>query len=323
MKKLIIIIAFVLTFILLSFNVKAIPINYCTGAALCSASYNLDCKSVADGFCPEIYGDWSGCVNNNYGGKCRPCDPDCGVCDIVTSLSIECSPVTDPGGQVTVIASAQTTAGDELRIYKGTLPTGTPWKTKFCTTNRCETTEKDTAPNQGGATFYYTTTTRNLLAQGRYTTSNSCSTRPLCDVNIPGNEINGQVDVQINVQSEKGVKQAELYFYKWNTDLNEFSKMTPPDQGCSIRACTSQDCNKLTIAGNQQTELKYTYTWDTTKCENERHRITLTGTNGNINTCTDTDEATVANLISASPERAGIFTSEILNTIIVKIRSWL
>ena len=324
MKKLILVILVIIIFVLSSFKSYAVGTDTCTGASLCSGTYNIDCNLVADGFCPTYYGDWGSCKFDAYGSICHPCDPDCGiVCS--TTLSLDCSPVlVEPSGTVTVTSTATTNVGDELRIYQGQLPSGTPWRTRTCTQTNCQIQDTDGAPSQGGETFYYTATTRDILAnEGRYVTT-GCITKPLCSINInptvviDGKKIvRGQVNVDLNVDSTIGVKSKELYFYKWNNRLSQFSKMTPPEQGCSIKGCTFTDCNKLTLSPTANT-----YVWDTTKCENADYRLTLTGADHNNNQCTASDDATIDSS-TICVDQCSIFSSKIINTIIVKIRSWI
>ena len=91
--------------------------------------------------------------------------------------------------------------------------------------------------------------------------------------------------------------------------------MTPPEQGCSISQCNFADCNKLVVFGN-------TYNWDTTKCENGDYSLTMTGVDNNNNSCTDSDQATIEGSVICV-DQCSLFTSKILNTIIVKIKSWI
>ncbi len=60
----------------------------CGGARLCG--YEVGCKVVSDGICPEHYGDWEekGCNENNYGSRCFPCDPDCDDTDCGQMISV-------------------------------------------------------------------------------------------------------------------------------------------------------------------------------------------------------------------------------------------
>lgn len=55
--------------------------NQCSTSSFCGGSYDISCNSISDGKCPSHYGDWSDCTGDNYGTYCRPCDPDCRLCE--------------------------------------------------------------------------------------------------------------------------------------------------------------------------------------------------------------------------------------------------
>lgn len=327
MKKL-----FLLTLIFFSlFSLRSFALDTCTGASMCGGSYSLNCNSVSDGYCPSNYGDWNSCGYNAFGGLCTTtCDPDCTNCELTPTetVNIGCNPqVSDPGSKVTVTATASGTdaVGDQLKAYKGQLATGTPWNSITCTTNPCTLSSQDTAPSQGGAIFYYTATTNKLWNYNGFSVTTSCLTKPLCDINInptrtQGSKkfISGIATVTLSVSSNAGVQRKELYFYKWNKNLKVFSPMTPPEQGCSIQQCNFVDCNKLSFGPGSTS----TYTWDTTKCENGDYSLTMNGIDNNNNSCTDSDQATIEGSTICVDE-CSIFSSKTLNTILVKIKSWI
>ena len=330
MKKLRLII-FMLIFMFSLLSLKSSALDTCTGTSMCNGGFTLNCDSVSDGYCPENYGDWNSCALNAYGGKCSTiCDPDCssgcgGGSPGSETVEVTCDPaVVDPGSQVSVEvkASGADVIDDYLNISQGKVIANPTWPKYPCKTNPCKLSFNDKAPSTGGTIFYYTATTYKLWTNNGYSVTHSCLTKPLCNVNInptrtEGSKkfISGIATVTLNVDSTSGVQKAELYFYKWNKNLKAFSPMTPPEQGCSIAQCSFVNCNKLIIPGN-------TYNWDTTKCENGDYSLTMTGIDNNNNSCTDTDQATIEGSVICV-DQCSVFSSKIINTIIVKIKSWI
>jgi len=72
------------------------PDYSCSNVRFCGDEENdLGCNAFRDEICPEDFGDWSLCSENNYGGNCSPCDPDCDV-DCGQNLEISYSSANDP-----------------------------------------------------------------------------------------------------------------------------------------------------------------------------------------------------------------------------------
>tara|TARA_Y100000034_G_scaffold88501_1_gene106244 strand:- start:4231 stop:5322 length:1092 start_codon:yes stop_codon:yes gene_type:complete len=62
--------------------------NSCSTAGFCGGSYEIECSAFSDDVCPEDFGNWGSCGENNHGGSCTPCDPDCGDCGQGISLDV-------------------------------------------------------------------------------------------------------------------------------------------------------------------------------------------------------------------------------------------
>ncbi|MEK7092841.1 MAG: hypothetical protein AAB907_04415, partial [Patescibacteria group bacterium] len=103
----------------------------CTGANICSGSYDLNCKVDPDGFCPEDYGDWSECQLMDTGGRCYPCDPDCkyknGVRDpngesICTPFNLIVDTPVNPRENINILVSiVNPILPNKITVYKGSL----------------------------------------------------------------------------------------------------------------------------------------------------------------------------------------------------------
>ena len=127
MKKLILILIILVTLIYIN-NVDAADV--CTGATLCANSYELNCETTGDGYCPEDYGDWSKCQLLNTNNRCYPCDPDCKYKNGVRDPNGEsiCSPFTlaitpkpvNPGSKINILTSViNPSLPNEIKIYRG------------------------------------------------------------------------------------------------------------------------------------------------------------------------------------------------------------
>src|SRR3989344_3984896 len=85
----------------------------CSTAGFCGGDYEKSCSQLEDGVCPSDFGDWSLCDENNYGGLCTPCDPDCNTDgnpdtnDCGQRISLEVPNIDYPaGGNIEIRASA-------------------------------------------------------------------------------------------------------------------------------------------------------------------------------------------------------------------------
>lgn len=85
----------------------------CSTAGFCGGDYEKSCSQLEDGVCPSDFGDWSLCDENNYGGLCTPCDPDCDTDgnpdtnDCGQRISLEVPNINYPaGGNIEIRASA-------------------------------------------------------------------------------------------------------------------------------------------------------------------------------------------------------------------------
>jgi len=88
----------------------------CATALLCGG-YESTCNPYSsDGVCPEDYGDWSSCQDNNY-GKCFPCDPDCGDCGY--EVEIDVPNANNPGYSIEIKVNAYGYPGtNRFQLYK-------------------------------------------------------------------------------------------------------------------------------------------------------------------------------------------------------------
>src|SRR3989344_4204408 len=88
--------------------------NRCSTAKFCG-DFTINCEAYRrDDICPENYGDWGSCDNNNYGKKCIPCDPDCGGCG--QRIDIDVPNVQYPGGYININVNAYDYSGSNRFI---------------------------------------------------------------------------------------------------------------------------------------------------------------------------------------------------------------
>lgn len=311
-------------------NVNAAEKDICTGAMICS-DYDIDCNMTKDSFCPENYGDWSKCEEQNYGGKCFPCDPDCGTCGNITLLT---KSKANPCEKIPITITAELRKiPDMIKLMKGPNINSPVIGTSLCsdtTENPCTRKFDYTVSCIGGDDEVLTATTTNLQQSGIKVTK-SIEINPNVSISIiPDRDpASGVVKIKVNVKSTKGVTKSEVYLYKKDIKSNKFRPVTADINNpnyCSFR-CVGEKCN---LFGTQITEIyplpenaDFTFTWDTRKCDNKEFKLEAVGydnrnnlNNANLTVKTDNENAPCV-------DQCYPFNSELLNTVYIKIKSWV
>ncbi|MEK6835009.1 MAG: hypothetical protein AABX61_01975 [Nanoarchaeota archaeon] len=313
-------------------NVNSITLSkYCTGAQVCS-SYNIDCKSVLDGFCPEKYGNWSSCDPQTF-GKCIPCDPDCGI-GICGKVELIAPLKANPGEMIKLIVTAKLSeTPDTINLLKGIDLAGLD----IGLNSQCNTGETSCAreftyqlPNTGGDYICFTATTNGLKPSGVKATK-CVAINPEVQVQLLTLSSYGIIPVNVNVKSIANVTKSELYIFKKDPKTNQFRPVKVDDINsndyCSFTCISSygSTCNLLetkTYPGTSPV-VDSIFNWDSTKCDNKEFRLEGYGYDTRNNYNNDTKTITLNNPNPACVDECYIFNSQVLNTIYIKIKSWI
>jgi len=124
-------------FVLLTIIPLASALLECYDVGFCGGTYNESCNYIANEYCPEDYGDWSGCKENPYSTqtellKCFPCDPDCSDrCGAITSSMSNENAL--PGDFITLYVSIYSETASDFNILLYNEVGGSVINGKLCT----------------------------------------------------------------------------------------------------------------------------------------------------------------------------------------------
>lgn len=326
-NKTIFIVSMVFISLLYLNNANSITLSkYCTGAQVCS-NYDINCNSVLDGFCPEKYGDWSSCDPQTF-RKCIPCDPDCGTCgdiELVTPLK------ANSGEEIKIIVTAKLgTTPDTIRLLRGKDLAGLDVDNSLCNIGETSCAREFTyqLPSNIGGDYICFTATTSLLKPYKFAT-NCVAINPDVQVKLLTLSSYGIIPVNVNVKSLVGVTKSELYMLKKDPKTNQFLPVKVDDINsndyCSFK-CTSSygsTCNLLGTKTGSGVDVNFIFNWDSTKCDNKEFRLDGYGYDTPGNSNSDSKTITLNNPNPACVDECYIFNSQVLNTIYLKIKSWI
>jgi len=328
---------------------------FCHGAAVCpniqDGNYEIICKSVSDGFCPEDYAisSWNNCPVTTT-SKCVPCDPDCdGV--ICNDVNIYVQPAADPCAQITNTIIANPADSINVFAFRGDGSNG--YNNHTFGPERCEKETSCMYPFQdslleyqrymgetecfGGESYYYSVCSVPpgigvdcVFSFGR--------TRPYLELISPvvGETVSGNIDVKVLARTRRGIVKFNSYLAKWDAKFNKFRSvninvpMGHPDY-CSFRLnCGASDPVECSYFFNydygegrggpeEQIELRG---WDTTGCENAKFAITSYAQDNYLDK-TLNSELFTSNPNAPCTDNCPIFTSKTLNTLLAKLKTWV
>ena len=297
----------------------------CSTAKFCG-NYELECEAYGqanggDGLCPEDYGDWSSCDQNNYGKYCTPCDPDCGDCGQRVSIQVP-RYIKYPGQTVTINVNAYN------------YPTTNPYKNKFVLFNKttsigsadvtcnpdciynfnveisgeaCQDYLYKVALYKGNQSGYH-------YVDGSLTQSNGIIS-PYMEITNPNenDELQGTTEVTSNVEGENNGCEIIGVYYSLHSYDN--------DNNCNDNYC------RLGIVRPEFGINNYPYNWNTATYVNGSYRLdaVVVGKKDNIVAWYDADPVDVIlNNSRLEPELESTYQgSKILNIILARIKTWL
>ncbi|MEK6907425.1 MAG: hypothetical protein AABW45_02760 [Nanoarchaeota archaeon] len=338
-KNLLLILVFLSSLIYLSSGVNG---EICTGAQVCS-NYNIDCKIVPDGFCPEKYGDWGTCDQQTY-GKCTPCDIDCGTCGQIEIIAQE---KANPASKINFIVIARPSiTPDTIRILKGIDLSGA--QTNFnsqCSVgeNLCSREFIDyQVSSVGGDDEFITATTDNFKLQGikaikqiEINPEVVLSVLNVPDANLLNPGVSNNIQLNVNVKSLQGVVRTKIYAYKKDPKTNEFRPVKvngvvdDDPRYCSFQCDpslpTQKDCNllKTVEVSTLPQDQNFVIDWGTQHCDNREFRLDAVGYDGRDNFNDDTLTFAVNNANPRCVDECILFNSRLLNTVYFKVKSWI
>jgi len=334
MKKIILIIL-VFLFTLSYLNADAADGLICVGSEMCS-SYDLDCSSFGDGYCPENYGNWDECSQQTYYnpttnlGKCYPCDPDCSFCG---SIEVLAPPYVNPPCKdigVTVTARLTKTP-DTIKLKEGSSLSGSDIDNFLCKSGEqiCRHTFIYNPKScQPGGELYVTATTTN--AQPPIFSTQKIEINPLVDLTVSGDK--NKIPLEVNVKSEKGVSLSQIYLYKMDAKTNKFRPVkvnaVSSSDFCSFRCDKTEDPNCNLLFSQDASILEtdehiFKFEWDSIKCDNKEFMISAYGYDLAGKSNIDSETLTLNNESPPCIDECYLFNSPLLNTVYLRVRSWI
>ncbi len=320
--------------------------------------YEIDCGD-ADGFCPEIYGDWSTCTQNAYNGKCtaNP-DPDCpgyGALNLVVPPFVE-PRGKDPSSNIdllsTVIGSVYN--GVNNGILSLTDSIYTPLESTTCTGDPCTNKFIQPAPFDGGAIYTYALQFVNfgdsasiLPAQGWTTPliiigelhkhgQGSGATIAKDEYGLYS-DVRKKINIKVTASSELGIEKMSLFLYREDPieppGSGIFVPANPYVVNCGDCSADPDNCNKIgeiNISSNPQSTYEYVFptnfedfSFDTTICNNGKYRVIAKAEDSRGSVAEGDSQPLEFTLTNPGAPLPIEKPSELLKLVVVKVKTWI
>jgi len=308
----------------------------CRGARFCGES-NQQCDYSGDGVCPENYGEWSSCRQNNYGKKCTPCDPDCGGCGRNIALDV---PDSNASSSFLIKMDAYgygiARQGDnfESRFY---LVNGNDISLvelvtiNSCPDNICPAQISRNSPDNNCKVYNYAVRFyERIWVEDHYETNiigtvyDSGKTTPFVSITQDENS-NFNVEASCNGDQGADARMVEFLIEKRKED-GSYAKIN--SQG---EECDQNDCNRLAIRGQRQGNY-FVFNFDNSNFDNGQYRMIASATAWTLDfegdvyetypESADSEEFTVDRGLAG--ETGGAYQgSKVLNIILAKVKTWI
>lgn len=287
---------------------------YCTTAKFCG-DYELKCDYGSDDICPENYGGWSSCEDNNYGTKCDPCDSDCGVDCGILSLKVPDVKYNPDGAElINIEANAH---GDYTGNYKFLLYKEGEDRWDYITSqtvscnNGCSYTfkEVDVSGSPCSNYLYSFLVEFKLFGDDNSidSTIDSGMISPYIKITNPNENdiLQGNVDITSTVMCAEGTLFRVLYYL-----------------------CQGEQCGRIALltTNDQEREAQgtYIYKWDTTQSPNGNYNLTAQVVVRAHSKLADYIDPGVNIQLNNPLGISGNYQgSKILNIILARIKTWL
>ena len=246
-----------------------------------------------------------------------------------------------------------------LIFYRANAQTNEPYPLRLPSAPPAYTTTfSDTASNTGGKIHYYTAISNPGLQQ-----ADNVITNPFVNLNIYVQganlsipkvnkgaippEVKGILNIKTEAQSLQNIKNYKIYLYKYDKTVSDYRpvNINGPSQYCSF-LCDTQNCNLLeeklvaqaadkSCIQNPSSSCTFNLAFDTKRCDNQNFMVNVTvydnypNQDSGYNYNTDTIFFNVNNLAPpiipplGGVEKPRLFSSDILNTVYLKIKSWI
>lgn len=192
------------------------------------------------------------------------------------------------------------------------------------------TTFIDTAPNVGGYGYSYTATAYSGLQSVK-----NGITNPIVDIkSLQSENVQNTINIETRVQSLEGVNKYQLYAHKYDEKIKRYRPIhvnkNLNGKYCSFR-CEGVDCNLLEEKPGSGNDYTFTFSFDTTKCDNKKFMVNATGydnypnshNNPPYNYNKDNLNFTINNPNPPCIDQCFPFNTQVLNTVYLKIKSWI
>ncbi len=321
-----------------------------TAAPLCSkatvGSYEINC-GVADGFCPENYGDWSTCQSNAYNGKCTPCDIDCPSSGFNCNLDIlyPSNPVRPSNMTfnsplpITAIARDITNSGN-LKILTENMDLLSIGGSCTPSPGQCSITTTVIAPAGGNGYAYiggvdYTYKNQFVTGSLTYIIQKSGATAPSVIINqlkkFGGGEgdviknykeVNHKINIPVEASSLKKI--TKIYALLYREDQGTYKPAYPLTVNCLATCVSDGVCNVIGTVSipNQESPQEQLIPWDTTICDNGNYRIIVKAEDTRGSTAPGDSQIDIT-LNNPTPPPTQPLPTELLNLVFVKVKTWI